>query len=147
MRSTHAIGAALAALLIAAPFFVFAAPDIVFFYSPTCPHCTLEEAFLKELEKRDDALVIARYSVDEPATIPLLKDLLREHDAERYFGVVPLTFVGESFFVGFDSAKGIGVQIEAALQTRHYSNLIHSLCGPCSKGSVAPHPSNSFGIS
>ena len=117
MRSTHAIGAALAALLIAAPFFAFAAPDIVFFYSPTCPHCTLEEAFLKELEKRDDALVIARYSVDEPATIPLLKGLLREHDAERYFGVVPLTFVGESFFVGFDSAKGIGAQIEAALQT------------------------------
>ncbi|KKU11666.1 MAG: hypothetical protein UX16_C0008G0007 [Parcubacteria group bacterium GW2011_GWB1_45_7] len=86
-------------------------PVIDFFYSETCPHCIREQAFFDELEELYPDLEVNRYSVSEEANLDPMRERLREVDAEKYFGSVPLTFVGDEFFLGFDDENGIGRDI------------------------------------
>ena len=78
------------------------APAIHFFYSSSCPHCRAEQKFLDSLEEKYPELEVRRCSVNDAANISLLKEKLEERGAGKYFGVVPVTFVGDKFFVGFD---------------------------------------------
>ncbi|MBU2101336.1 hypothetical protein KKH05_01285 [Patescibacteria group bacterium] len=90
---------------------------IDFFYSDTCPHCIKEQGFLNDLQdKYKDQLEINRYSIAKPETGDLLKSFAERYGAEKDLGFVPLTFVGNKYFVGFDSANGkIGQGIEDAV--------------------------------
>lgn len=90
--------------------------EIYFFYSPTCAHCAKEEKFLDRLEETYPQLDIKRLIAYEPANQKILTQWLKKHNAQRYLGVVPLTFVGEDFFVGFDSDQGIGAAIEKSVE-------------------------------
>lgn len=90
--------------------------EIEFFYSKICPHCAAEERFLAEIEKKYPQAKINRYLASDPNYQELLRELAKKHNAERYLGSVPLTFVGEDFFLGFDNEKGIGKKIEESLQ-------------------------------
>ena len=76
-------------------------PTINFFYSETCPHCIKEQGFLDDLESEHPGLVVNRYSVSDPDNIPLLKRMVAEAGADRYLGSVPMTFIGDDFYVGF----------------------------------------------
>lgn len=87
-----------------------------FFYSETCSHCKDEHKFLDGIEGKYPNLTINRYSIKETDTITLLKEMTQKYNAERYLGLVPLTFIGEDFFVGFDNPKGIGKEIESSIQ-------------------------------
>jgi len=84
---------------------------IDFFYSETCPHCIEEQGFLDDLEAQYPDLEINRYSVSEEETIEMMRERLQAAGKERYFGSVPLTFVGEEVFLGFDNERGIGQEI------------------------------------
>jgi len=90
-------------------------PEIIFFYSPTCPHCLKEQTFLDILQAEQPELKINRFLASDSAHHEALKVLLAKHDAARYFGIVPLTFVGEIFLPGFDSEITTGASIREAL--------------------------------
>jgi cytochrome c biogenesis protein CcdA len=90
--------------------------DVDFFYSETCAHCASEKDFLKALELEYPDININQYLNNDPASQDYLRTLLTKHNAMRFFGSVPLTFIEDKFFIGFDSADGIGIQIESAIK-------------------------------
>ena len=90
--------------------------NITFFYSATCTHCKAEEVFLSKLENIYPKLTVTSYLDTNPDSSLLLKSLLKEHGAEKYFGSVPLTFVEDALFIGFDNEDGVGKKIENAIQ-------------------------------
>lgn len=91
---------------------------IIFFYSPTCPHCQAEQAFLDELHKELPELQIKRFNITEAKSILLLDEILTSYEgADRYRGLVPLTFYKDSYFVGFD--KGVRDRIYNKVMNIH----------------------------
>lgn len=90
--------------------------EVNFFYSQTCPHCAKEQVFLDGIEKEYPKVEINRYPISDSSTHDLLFELAEKHNAERFLGSVPLTFVGEDFFLGFDSRNGIGQKIENSIK-------------------------------
>jgi thiol-disulfide isomerase/thioredoxin len=90
--------------------------EINFFYSETCPHCKAEQEFLDTMQEKYPQITINRYLSSNTENRKLMIDLLVKHEAEKYTGLVPLTFVGEEFFMGFDNADGVGKEIEASIQ-------------------------------
>lgn len=90
--------------------------EINFFYGETCPHCASEEKFLDEIEEKYPEVEIIRHSVSLAQCREELVDFCRKYNIEQYIGLVPITFVGEEFFLGFDSPDGIGRQIEESIQ-------------------------------
>ncbi len=90
--------------------------EIYFFYSQTCPHCAAEEAFLDNIEQNYPEIRIYRYSIEDSETHLLLKELAKKYDVERYIGLVPMTFVGDDFFLGFDNPDKIGKQIKESIE-------------------------------
>lgn len=90
--------------------------EINFFYSENCLHCAAEQKLLDEIEEKYPEVKINRYDAAKPENQELLIELCKKCDAEKYIGLVPLTFVGEDFFLGFDSPAGIGKQIEDSIQ-------------------------------
>lgn len=89
---------------------------LIFFYSPTCPHCQKEKLFLETLSARYPELVIEQYLASDSSNHQLMDTLLSEQGAERYRGIVPLTFVGGEYFVGYRSAETTGADIERAVR-------------------------------
>lgn len=98
-------------------------PEVEFFYSETCPHCIREQAFLDDLERDFPEIDVVRYSVAEDRNVDLMLQKLEEVGAERYFGSVPLTFVGDEYFIGFDNAGGIGKDILDALEKQSNGSI------------------------
>lgn len=96
------------------PFWVSAEEtlNIRFFESLTCAHCAAENEFLDTLEEKYPDLEILRYPVHIAENQELLNRLAKEYGIERYLGVVPLTFVGNESFIGFDNPGGVGKRIE-----------------------------------
>ncbi len=90
--------------------------EIHFFYSQSCPHCVKEEFFLNDIEKEYSQVEINRYPIEDSSTHELLFELAEKHNAERYLGSVPMTFVEEDFFLGFDNRNGIGEKIENSIK-------------------------------
>jgi thiol-disulfide isomerase/thioredoxin len=86
---------------------------IYFFYSKTCTHCAAEQEFLDQIEEKYPQIEVYRYLAS--ANVDLLIVLAQKHNAERFIGSVPLTFVGDDFFAGFDSTEGIGKKIEESI--------------------------------
>lgn len=90
--------------------------EVNFFYSETCPHCKAEQEFLNEIEKKYPDVKITRHLVSQAYCRGELIDLCKKYGLEEYIGLVPLTFVGEEFFLGFDNAEYIGKEIEESIQ-------------------------------
>ncbi len=91
--------------------------QIYFFYGKGCPHCADEKDFLEKIENKYSEVKINSYDVANPNNLDLLKELTKAHNAEKYIGLVPLTFVGEKdFFLGFDSAGNTGEKIESSIR-------------------------------
>lgn len=89
--------------------------EILFFFSPTCPHCQAEEPFLDSLEQKYSELDIKRYIASDFNNQRLLRQLLEEANKLEYFGSVPVTFIGNELFLGFDNADGVGKTMEASV--------------------------------
>lgn len=89
------------------------AVEIHFFYSTTCPHCSREKEFLNKLEQDESlSVIINRYEMSSLASQMRLQAIVEKFDgAERFLGSVPITFVGDEFFIGFDDENGVGADI------------------------------------
>jgi thiol-disulfide isomerase/thioredoxin len=114
-------------LSIIAPFFTYAESqleinppkvEVNFFYSETCPHCKAENTFLDQIASDYPDVIINRYLTTDSEHRQLLIDLLKKHNADKYLGLVPLTFVGEDFIPGFDNDEGIGKQIINSIENQ-----------------------------
>jgi len=91
--------------------------DVEFFYSTTCTHCAAEDKLLGNLEKIYPEINVNRYSSNEPQNQDYLRTLLKKHDSIHFYGSVPLTFIENQFFVGYDNGTGMGKKIELAIKT------------------------------
>jgi thiol-disulfide isomerase/thioredoxin len=87
------------------------------FFSPTCPHCAKEKLFLEKIEEKYPDLSIHKYDVALKENITLLRKLAEIHGAEEYIGSVPLTFIGDTYFVGYGLDATTGEDIEGAIKT------------------------------
>lgn len=96
---------------------VFAAPqieEVELFYSKTCPHCHEEMEFLRGLEKEIPSLNISYYEIsDNKENYELLVDY-REKLNIRDSGI-PVTIIGDKYFVGFLSSETTGKLIKEAI--------------------------------
>ncbi len=117
MKKTFFISALLFLfILLSGSVFAETKLEIHFFYLKTCPHCAVEEKFLDYIEEKYPEVKVNRYFVGEPENQKLLKELCEQYGAQRYMGLVPLTFVGKDFFVGFDTQETMGKKIEESIQ-------------------------------
>jgi len=90
-------------LIALAPVLVRAESNLTlyFFGTPTCPHCTAEKAFLDELENKCIQIEIVRYDFSE--NLELTEKFYQEYNVPaKEQGFVPLTFIGERYFIGFN---------------------------------------------
>lgn len=118
----------LALFLIAVPVFAAQPPMIELYYSPTCPHCTNERNFLEQLQVRYPDIEVKQYPVTDQKNVEQLRAELERRDALQYFGVVPITFIGEEHYIGFDQVVADALtaaaenQLEEGLEgTRRFS--------------------------
>jgi len=127
-------------ILLVAVLYVLLAPKIVFssdsyqegpveinfFYSTTCPHCAKEKAFLDELEAEYPEVVVNRYEAS--SNRDLLAQFYEDYEVPQdMWGYVPVSFVGERYWIGFGS--DIGQEIK---------NYVVGLLGGESPGPVEP---------
>ena len=84
------------------------------FWSKTCPHCTAANAFLVELQKRNDWIKLVSYEVSEnPANMELYRQMAES--LSRRAGQVPAFFYCKQFEMGFDSDETTGARLEKSL--------------------------------
>ena len=87
-------------------------PEINFFYSKTCPHCASEGKFLDQLKNDHPEVKINRYEISQKNNIDLLTQYYDDYGVSKSSrGWVPVTFVGDKYFLGFND--DIGREIEA----------------------------------
>jgi len=89
--------------------------EVHFFRTATCSHCIDGNIFLSQLEEKYENLEVFRYPLENFENQALLQEFAENYGAERYLGVVPITFIGDEFFVGFDNKDGTGRKIENAI--------------------------------
>lgn len=89
--------------------------DLYFFYSESCSHCIAEQPFLDKMEKKYSQVNIIRLLHNDPQAIKIQLPLLKKHNAEKYFGLTPLNFIGEVFMPGFDNEDSAGKYMELAI--------------------------------
>lgn len=78
---------------------------IIFFGSPTCPHCSAEKQFLKDLKNEYHNLIIEEYEFSK--NIDLANKLYQEYEVPKnQQGLIPATFIEDEFFIGFNEATG-----------------------------------------
>jgi len=88
--------------------------EINFFYSRTCPHCDKERKFLETLEEKYPEIKVNKLLFSDKENLDLLKKLYQDHKVpSEVYGWVPITFISEKYFLGFD--KEIGSQIESCI--------------------------------
>jgi len=100
-------------LIFLAPQFVFSQEkvEINFFYSPTCSHCVQEKDFLKQLEIKYPEIEIKKINTFEKEGFKQLKDFYQELKVPKEnYGWVPIIFIGEKYFLGFNQQIGINIE-------------------------------------
>ncbi|PKM91334.1 hypothetical protein CVU82_01915 [Candidatus Falkowbacteria bacterium HGW-Falkowbacteria-1] len=83
--------------------------EILFFGSPTCPHCLAEKQFLKELKEKHPEIILKEYEFSK--NIDLANKLYESHKVPKnQQGLVPATFIDDVFFVGFSESTGNDIE-------------------------------------
>lgn len=87
-----------------------------FFYSAICPHCAKEEVFLERMEKEYSDIEIRKYEVYyDSANRELFKEAAQRLSLGQL--AVPLTVIGEKYFLGYQDDETTGKAIEDYLQS------------------------------
>jgi cytochrome c biogenesis protein CcdA len=89
--------------------------EAYFFYSATCPHCRAEEGFLDKIEGKYPQLEIKRYEVSNTNSQELYKQIGKKYGVpEQALSLisVPLTIIGDKYFLGYLDEKTTGLEIE-----------------------------------
>lgn len=91
--------------------------EIDFFYSPTCPHCVKERAFLEQIKNNYSGVELKEFNIFEKKNLNLLKKIYEQYGIEKEMqGLIPLTLLGENYFFGYDSDEITGKKIEEYIQ-------------------------------
>ncbi len=98
------------------------------FSSETCPHCARAEPFLRDLAERHAWLEVDSREVTRSAANLELFGLLAARAGEDIRGV-PAFFVCGEMIVGFDSAAGIGREVESRAADCH-ARLVEGAASP-----------------
>jgi len=107
--------------------------EIYFFYNPTCPRCIKETSFLEDLKIKYPELKITKFEIFKPENIDLVYRFYKKYNVpSQSYGYVPVTFIGEKYFIGFDEKDGtIGKNIENEI-----INLINQKQAPENKPEI-----------
>ena len=85
--------------------------NIKSFFSPICPHCAEAESFLKGLEEKYSNIEFENYDTFQKQNVELLKQNYEDYDVPvGEQGLVPVAFIGERYFLGFDEAIGANIE-------------------------------------
>lgn len=85
---------------------------IDYFYSPTCPFCAKADRFLNDLVKKYPQVKVNRHLASDPNNRKLFEELTKKTGSERHVGLVPMMFIGDQYFLGFDSPERAGKRVE-----------------------------------
>ncbi|MBZ9577713.1 glutaredoxin family protein [Patescibacteria group bacterium] len=89
--------------------------EINFFYTRGCHYCAEEKKFLNELEQQYPQIEIKRFDISKRESIELLKKFYQEYEvAKEEWGLFPITFTSERYFLGFDNI--ISQEIESCIE-------------------------------
>ena len=107
--------------------------ELHFFWAPGCSFCDRQKAFLERIDEEYPDLEIYQYNAVARENTDVLRELMEYYPgSEDYFGSVPLTFIKDKFFVGFDETRG---QHMERLIKEHYENAGEELTGDDQKTS------------
>jgi len=95
---------------------------VYIFYNPTCPHCDEELSFLYNISGRYN-LTINEYDVLNSNVTPLFTNLSQYYSSG---GDVPLTFIGNSAFVGFTYGNS-SVNVNSRLKLGYSGALLAAI--------------------
>lgn len=83
--------------------------EILFFGSPSCPHCSAEKQFLDELKKEYPKITVKEYELSE--NINLINGLYKDYKVPKnQQGLIPATFIDDMFFLGFSDSIGSDIK-------------------------------------
>lgn len=90
-------------------------PELIIFYSQYCPHCEKEQGFLTELTQKYPNLKIKKFQVDNNKDNQKLFQQTAKQLGIEQLGV-PLTVIGNQYFLGYENDTTTGQAIELAIQ-------------------------------
>ena len=82
------------------------------FYSPECPHCRKELAFLEDLKTRYSDLEVQAHNITTEQELSLMLDYMIQHHLSLYQIGTPFLVIGDQHLVGFHEPETSGVLIE-----------------------------------
>lgn len=81
------------------------------FFSPICPHCAKAKPFLESLEEKYSNVEFEDYDIFQKQSAELLKQNYEKYDVPvNEQGLVPITFIGERYFLGFDEIVAADIE-------------------------------------
>jgi hypothetical protein len=87
--------------------------EMTIFYSETCVHCTHEREFLQKLEEKYSNFSANEFLISDSKNNKLLTDLYIKYEVPKSVqGFVPISFVGQKYFLGYDEDATTGKEIE-----------------------------------
>ena len=85
--------------------------EVNLFYSPTCSHCTAERTFFDNMQKKYKELVVNRYDITNTNNVEKLKEYYSRYNVSKQeFGMVPITFINNEYFLGFDNTTKLNLE-------------------------------------
>jgi glutaredoxin len=139
----RALLAGVAVLVLVASVFLYAPVNaqekigIDFFYSPTCPHCVQEKTFLQELKEQYPEIELTQNNLFEEESGELLESYYDKYQVPvEKRGLVPVTFVGDRYWLGFDDSLGQVIEQHVLMLERGASSEPEIISGEASKASV-----------
>ena len=86
---------------------------LYFFWSNGCPHCAAEEPFLEDMQAKYPDLEVRSFETSNPENAQLFRNMAAAYGTDPIG--VPMTFVGEEYFVGYGTYDNSGKFIEEAI--------------------------------
>lgn len=104
------------------------------FYSTSCPHCKEARVFLDALSQNysSNDLVIYHHNITSDQSINFLKELYPQYKVSQdYYGLVPIMFVADKYFLGFNQDTGNSIKnyvegLVAQCQEVEHQNCDHN---------------------
>ncbi|MEK9165857.1 MAG: thioredoxin family protein [Patescibacteria group bacterium] len=87
-----------------------------FFYHPNCPHCKEQKPFNEKLMEKFPEVKFIYHDVTKPEESSFIIEFTKKANISMQNMGVPITFFGEYYFIGFDTAATTGAEIESALE-------------------------------
>lgn len=89
--------------------------EVDLFYSPTCSHCTAERKFFDEIQPKFPELVVNRYDITKQENVDKLSEYYKKYNvSNQEYGMVPITFINNEYFLGFDKDTAINLESKIA---------------------------------